>query len=73
MVVGVHQAGVAKHVGAVDGTVSGGVQIGTDFFDETVLAQNVHMGQDPVAVVAGDKLGNVFDQQGRHSLSSFNS
>ena len=71
MVVGVYQTGIAKHVGAIDDSVSGGIQIGADFLDEAILAQHIHIGQHSVTVVTGDKLGNVFDQQGRHSLSSF--
>ena len=73
MMVGVHQAGIAEHMGAVDGAVGGGVQVRAELLNEAVLAQDVHLGQDPIAVITGDELGNILDQQGRHSLSSFNS
>ena len=62
MMVGVHQAGIAEHMGAIDGAVGGGVQVRAELLNEDVLAQDVHLGQDAVAVVTGDELGNILDQ-----------
>ena len=38
VMMGVHQAGVAEHMGAVDDAVSCGVEARTDLFNESVLA-----------------------------------
>ena len=70
VVMGVDEAGVAEHVAAVDDTVGGHVQPGADGLDEAVLAVEVGVLQDAVAVVAGDELGDVPDQQGGHGDSS---
>ena len=70
VVVGVDQTGVAQHVAGVDGLVGGDSQLGADGLDEAVLTVEVNVGQQTVVVVTGDKLGDVFQQQGRHIASS---
>ena len=71
VVVGVHQAGIAQHVAGVDGLVGGDGQIFADGLDEAVLTVEIHVLQQPVAVVAGDQLGDVFQQQSSHIVCSF--
>ena len=66
VVMGVDEAGVAEHVAAVDDTVGGHVQPGADGLDEAVGAVEIDVLQDAVAVVAGDQLGDVPDEQGGH-------
>ena len=66
MVVGVYKAGIAQHVPPVDGLVGGDVQRRADGLDEAVLAVDIRVLQDAVAVVAGDQLGNILNEQGGH-------
>ena len=66
MVVGVYKAGIAQHVPPVDDLIGGDVQRRADGLDEAVLAVDIRVLQDAVAVVAGDQLGYVPDKQGGH-------
>ena len=70
VVVGVHQTGIAQHMAAVDGLVSGDVQSCANGFDEAVFAVEVNVLQDAVTVVAGDQLGDIPNEQGGHGDSS---
>ena len=67
---GVDQTGVAQHMAAVDDLVGADVQRRTDSLDEAVLAVDIRVLQDAVAVVAGDQLVNVLNEQGGHGNSS---
>ena len=67
---GIDQAGVTEHMAAVDDLVGADVQRRADGLDEAVLAVDIRVLQDAVAVVAGDQLVNVLNEQGGHGNSS---
>ena len=67
---GVDKAGIAEHMTAVNDAVGGDIQVVADGLDEAVLTVEVGVLQDAVAVITGDELGNVPDQQGGHGDSS---
>ena len=66
-----YKAGVAEHVAAVDDAACGDIQTAADGLDEAVLAVDIGVLQDAVTVVAGDQLGDVFQQQSSHIVCSF--
>ena len=70
VVMGIDQAGVTEHMAAVDDLVGADVQRRADGLDEAVLAVDIRVLQDAVAVVAGDQLVNVLNEQGGHGNSS---
>ena len=66
VVVGVHQAGIAEHMGGVNGLIGGDLQGRAHGPDEAILAVEVDLFQQPVLVVAGHKPADVADEQSRH-------
>lgn len=69
MVVGIHQAGIAPVMGAVDDGVGGLGQMGTNGADKAVLTVNVNAVENIVSIVAGDEGIQIFQQQGGHGTT----
>ena len=72
VVVGVDQAGIAPAAAPVDDRVGGLGQIGTDGADNAVLAVEIDMLQNRIAVVAGDHgLQPAYQQRGHGGHAPF--
>ena len=70
VVVGVDEAGVDRHGGGVQHRV-GLVVVRADGDDDAVPDEEVDALIEGVAVVAGDHVPGVFDEQGGHGKTSF--
>ena len=69
--VGIDQAWIAQHMAGVEGFIGSFIQCRADGLDEAVLTVQIDVGQQTVVIITGDKLGNMFDQKGRHTVSPF--